>query len=60
MENVKNQKKYMGNKGITWNLGKEKKGKGKKWTNGIRKMERKIKINGKIKENGNECERGKE
>ena len=35
MENMKNEKKYMGNKGIMWNLGKEK-GKGKemkKWDN---------------------------
>ena len=37
-----------------------KKGKGKKWKNGIMKMERKIKGKGKIKEKGNECECGKE
>ena len=54
MENMKNEKKYMG---IRWNLGK---GKGNKWKNGIVKMERKIKRNGKIKEKGNECELGKE
>jgi hypothetical protein len=60
MENTKNEKKYMGNKGITSNLGKKKKGKGNKWKNGILKVERKIKRNGKIKEKGNECEPGKE
>ena len=37
-----------------------RKGKGNKWKNGIMKMERKIKRNGKIKKKGNECERGKE
>ena len=55
MENMKIEKKYMGNKGITWNLGKWK-----KWKNGIMKMERKIKRNEKIKEKGNACEHGKE
>ena len=34
MENMKNENKYMGNKGIMWNLGKKK---GKKWKNGIKK-----------------------
>jgi hypothetical protein len=34
--------------------------KGNKWNNGIIEMERKIKRNGKIKENGNDCEHGKE
>jgi hypothetical protein len=35
-------------------------GKGNKWKNGIMKMERKIKRNGKIKKKGNKCECGKE
>jgi hypothetical protein len=59
MKNMKNEKNYMGNK-MNLKFGKIKKGKGKKWKNGIMKMERKIKRNGKIKEKGNECERGKE
>jgi hypothetical protein len=60
LENMKNENKYMGNKRNYVKFGKRKKGKGKKWKNGIMKMERKIKRNGKIKEKGNECERGKE
>jgi hypothetical protein len=58
VENMKNEKKYMGNKRNYLKFGENKKGKGKKWKKGIKKMERKIKGNGK--ENGNECERGKE
>ena len=54
MENMKNEKKYIGNKRNYIKFGKRKKGKWKKWKNGIMKMER------KIKENGNEFERGKE
>ena len=36
MENMKNENKSMGNKGITWYLGKQK-WKGKKRKNGINK-----------------------
>jgi hypothetical protein len=39
---------------------KFREGKMEKEKNGIMKMERKIKRNGKIEEKGNECECGKE
>ena len=40
MENMKNEKKYMGNKNNYVKFGEINKGKGKKWKNGIMKMER--------------------